>query len=161
MCKSAGGFRWKHVFNFSSLERKDLVDQKTNKGSWRLACWRTRGRLSYHKRSRSRSSLLHTKYCRWPFIASCIAPTYPCCIIKCLTKCCLSSVRRFGAGFPMILSEFPFARVETIQMGRMKHKARKEILLILFGIAKLLCSIDAKWVDVMGEYGSTSNIMLK
>lgn len=35
-------------------------------------------------------------------------------------------------------------------MGRMRHKARKEILLILF--AKLLCFIVTTVAEVMGEH---------
>lgn len=45
-------------------------------------------------------------------------------------------------------------------MGRMRHKARKEILLILFRIAKLLCFIVTEVAEVMGEYSSTSEIVL-
>ena len=42
-------------------------------------------------------------------------------------------------------------------MGRMRHKARKEILLMLFRIAKLLCVIVTEVAEVMG--GSASEIV--
>lgn len=37
-------------------------------------------------------------------------------------------------------------------MGRMRHKARKEVLLVLSRIAKLLCFIVTDVAEVMGDY---------